>query len=92
MRIHEDTGEKTIYVNTNRTDRIAGMSRPESDALLDELCTHVTRVKFQYQHAWRVGDILLWNNRCLMHSVNTDFPVGQTRRHQRILLEGVAPT
>lgn len=91
VRTHEDTGEKAIYFNSNRTDRIVGMAREESDALLDMLYEHVTQDKYQYHHSWRVGDLLLWDNRCLMHAVNMDFPVGQTRRHQRILLEGAHP-
>lgn len=91
VRTHEDTGEKTIYFNSNRTDRVVGMAREESDALLDMVYSHVTQPKYQYHHKWRVGDILLWDNRCLMHAVNMDFPVGQTRLHQRILLEGSRP-
>jgi len=91
VRTHEDTGEKTIYFNSNRTDRVVGMAREESDALLDMVYSHVTQPKYQYHHKWRVGDILLWDNRCLMHAVNMDFPVGQTRLHQRILLEGGRP-
>jgi taurine dioxygenase len=91
IRTHEDTGKKAIYLNANRTDRIVGMPRDESDALLDELHDHMTQPKYQYHHKWRVGDFLVWDNRCLVHSVNMDFPVGQKRRHQRILLSGTAP-
>ena len=91
VRTHDDTGEKTIYFNSNRTDQVVGMEREESDALLDMIYDHVTQPKYQYHHKWRVGDILLWDNRCLMHAVNMDFPVGQTRLHQRILLEGTRP-
>jgi taurine dioxygenase len=91
VRTHDDTGEKTIYFNSNRTDQVVGMAREESDALLDMVYDHVTQPKYQYHHKWRVGDILLWDNRCLMHAVNMDFPVGQTRLHQRILLEGTRP-
>lgn len=91
VRTHEDTGEKTIYFNSNRTDRIVGMEREESDKLLDMIYNHVTQPKYQYHHKWRVGDLLLWDNRCTMHAVNMDFPVGQTRLHQRILLQGTRP-
>lgn len=91
VRTHEDTGEKTIYFNSNRTDQVVGMERTESDALLDMIYDHVTQPEYQYHHKWRVGDILLWDNRCLMHSVNMDFPVGQRRLHKRILLEGSRP-
>lgn len=91
IRTHEETGRKAIYVNTNRTDRIVGMERAESDALLDALVAHITDDGYRYDHPWRRGDILLWDNRCLLHSVNVDFPVGQKRLHQRILLEGTKP-
>ncbi len=91
IRTHEETGRKAIYYNPNRTDRIEGMARAESDALLDELYAIITLPRYQYHHEWRLGDILLWNNRCLIHAVNTDFPAGQERRHQRILLKGVVP-
>ncbi len=91
VRVHERTGAKAIYFNANRTDGIVGLSKRESDALLDRLHEHTTQAKYQYHHGWRVGDILLWDNRCLIHSVNMDFPVGQRRLHQRILLAGTPP-
>lgn len=91
IRTHEDTGKKAIYFNPNRTDHIVGMDRKESDELLDWLHAHITQPKYRYDHAWRRGDILLWDNRCLVHSVNTDFPVGESRIHQRILLKGTRP-
>ena len=91
IRTHEDTGRKAIYLNPNRTDRIVGWERAESDALLDEMYVEITRPEYQYHHEWRVGDLLLWDNRCLVHAVNVDFPVGQKRLHQRILLKGTRP-
>ncbi len=91
IRTHEESGKKAIYLNANRTDHIVGMERAESDALLDDLHAHMTQPVYQYHHQWRVGDILIWDNRCLVHSVNMDFPVGQQRLHQRILLKGSVP-
>ncbi|MDP6707571.1 MAG: TauD/TfdA family dioxygenase [Alphaproteobacteria bacterium] len=91
IRTHEESGAKAIYFNPNRTDRIEGMTREESDALLDDLYAHITAPKYQYHHRWRVGDVVFWDNRCLIHAVNTDYPVGQERRHQRVLLEGTTP-
>jgi alpha-ketoglutarate-dependent taurine dioxygenase len=91
VRTHEETGVRSIYFNPNRTDRIEGMPRDQSDALLDKLYAHATQPKYQYHHRWRLGDLLLWDNRCLLHAVNTDFPVGEARRHQRILLKGGRP-
>ncbi|MFN0317814.1 MAG: TauD/TfdA dioxygenase family protein [Burkholderiales bacterium] len=91
VRTHEDTGQKAIYFNSNRTDCIVGMERAESDKLLDWIHQHMTQPKYRYDHSWRIGDILLWDNRSLIHSVNMDFPVGQRRLHQRILLKGTRP-
>jgi taurine dioxygenase len=91
IRTNEDSGKKAIYVNMNRTDQIVGMDRAESDALLDVLVERMIRPEYRYHHEWSVGDLLLWDNRCLVHSVNMDFPVGQTRLHQRILLKGDTP-
>ena len=91
VRTHEDTGRKSFYFNANRTDHIVGWERVESDNLLDEIYGRITRPKYQYHHEWRVGDLLLWDNRCLVHSVNVDYPVGERRLHQRILLRGSRP-
>jgi taurine dioxygenase len=91
VRTHEDSGKRAIYFNPNRTDHVVDMPRVESDALLDDLHGRITKAEYQYHHAWTQGDILLWDNRCLVHSVNVDYPVGQERRHQRILLKGTRP-
>jgi len=91
VRTHEDTGNKSLYFNANRTDRIIEWGRDESDAMLDEVYAQITKPDYQYHHEWRVGDLLLWDNRCLVHSVNVDYPVGQKRLHQRILLKGSRP-
>lgn len=91
IRTHDVTGRKAIYFNSNRTDRIVGMARADSDALLDRVHAHMTQPHYQYHHRWRTGDILIWDNRSVTHSVNMDFPVGQRRIHQRILLRGGVP-
>jgi len=91
VRTHEDTGRKAFFFNSNRTDRIVDWDRAKSDELLDEVHAQITKPEYQYHHEWRVGDLLLWDNRCLVHAVNTDYPVGQKRLHQRILLKGTQP-
>jgi len=91
IRTHDDSRSKAIYYNSNRTDSVIGLGVKESDALLDQLGAHMTQKKYRYDHEWRIGDVLLWDNRSLIHSVNVDFPVSQARRHQRILLKGGQP-
>lgn len=91
VRTHEETARKAIFINPNRTDSVVGLERAASDALLDTIEAHMTQPQYRYDHPWRMGDILVWDNRCLVHSVNVDYPVGQERRHQRILLKGTRP-
>jgi len=91
VRTHDETGRKAIYLNANRTDHVVGLPPDESDRLLNRLNAHMTRPEYQYHHAWRVGDILVWDNRSLIHSVDMDFPVGQRRLHQRVLIKGRRP-
>jgi taurine dioxygenase len=91
VRTHDETGRKTLYYNYNRTDRVVGLERAESDQLLDAIHEHMTQPKYRYDHEWRVGDIVVWDNRCLIHSVNVDYPVGEPRIHLRTLIEGNRP-
>lgn len=91
VRTHEDTGKKALYFNANRTDRVLDVTHEDSEALLQWILACMTQPEYRYDHEWRVGDLLIWDNRCLVHSVNMDFPVGQRRLHQRILLQGSRP-
>lgn len=91
VRTHDETGRKALFFNSNRTDSVVGLERAESDALLDSIHERMTRPSYRYDHEWRVGDILLWDNRCLVHSVNVDYPVGENRIHLRTLLKGAHP-
>lgn len=89
-RTYTPTGEKALYLSTTRLDRILGMDSEESDALLDELMTYADRPEFHYHHRWRVGDMVIWDNRCSMHHANADY--GDAKRVlQRIMIEGELP-
>jgi len=91
VRTHPETGRRALYLNPNRMEQIVGMSRAESDRLLDELIAHATQPQFQYRHKWRRGDILIWDNRCTMHKANADYPDGAKRLMQRIIVQGTVP-
>lgn len=88
---HPESGRKALYMNPNRMEQIVGMPREESDGLLDELIAHATQAQYQYRHKWRRGDILIWDNRCLMHKANADYPASARRVMHRIIIEGAAP-
>jgi taurine dioxygenase len=72
FRTHDETGRKAIYVNRLMTVGIVDMPQEESDPLLHAIFDHSERPEFVYTHAWQVGDLLVWDNRCSMHA-RTDF-------------------
>jgi taurine dioxygenase len=91
VRTHPETGRKALYLNPNRLDRIVGLERAESDALLDELADEARKPRHHFGHAWRAGDIVIWDNRATMHRVVIDYPEGEPRVMQRVLIEGDKP-
>ncbi len=91
VRTHPDTGRKALYLNFNRLDRIVGMERAESDALLDEVAAEARKPRHHFGHAWTVGDCVIWDNRATMHRVDVDYPMGEKRIMQRVLIEGDRP-
>ena len=64
---HPETGRRVLYLGRRRNAYIGGMPREESEALLDELWSYATRDEITWGHEWRVGDVVLWDNRCTMH-------------------------
>jgi taurine dioxygenase len=91
VRTHPETGRKALYLNFNRLDRIVGLERQESDELLDELAEEARKPKHHFGHEWTVGDCVIWDNRATMHRVDVDYPVGERRIMQRVLIEGDKP-
>ncbi|MEM9682621.1 MAG: TauD/TfdA family dioxygenase [Pseudomonadota bacterium] len=91
VRKHLPTGRKSLFMSTTRLERIDGLSRDESDALVDSLLAHATEKRFQYHHKWRPGDLVIWDNRCTMHHANADYPLDAKRLLHRIILEGETP-
>lgn len=91
VRTHPETGRKGLYLNPNRLDRIVGLERAESDALLDELADEARKPQHHHGHIWTAGDIVVWDNRATMHRVVIDYPVGEKRIMHRVLIEGDRP-
>jgi len=87
FRTHDETGRKAIYVNRLMTVGIVDMPKEESDPLLEAIFDHSERPEFVYTHSWRVGDLLVWDNRCSMHA-RTDFPSDQRRLMLRTTVKG----
>ena len=78
FRTHPETGRKAIYVDRLITASIVGMEDGESEAVLTRLFDHSENDEFVYEHEWRKGDLLLWDNRCSMHA-RRDFPSNERR-------------
>jgi taurine dioxygenase len=91
VRTHPETKRKALYLNANRMEQVVGLERAESDALLDELIAHAIRPEFQYRHVWQQGDVVIWDNRCLMHKANADYAEGERRLMHRVVVAGTAP-
>lgn len=90
IRTHPETGRKGIFVNRLMTQHIVGLPLAESDALLPRLWELCERPAHIYEHVWRVGDVLMWDNRCTQHA-RTDFPEGERRLLRRVGIEGDKP-
>jgi taurine dioxygenase len=91
VRSHPATGRKALYVNRLMTVRIEDMPEEESSELLDFLFDHQEQRQFIYEHVWRVGDILMWDNRCTLHA-RTDFSADERRLMRRVTILGEKPT
>jgi taurine dioxygenase len=91
VRTHPESGRKAIYINPIRIEEIVGMEPEGALALLDELLAHSTEPRFEYRHKWKAGDTVIWDNRCLLHKANGDYPVAQTRYLYRLMLKGEKP-
>jgi taurine dioxygenase len=82
VRVHPDTGRRSLYLSRLMTRDIVGMDRAESDALLEQLFDHCERPEFVYAHRWIPGDLVIWDNRCVNHA-RTDFPADEARLLRR---------
>ncbi len=68
--VHPETARRYLYLGRRRNASIEGLSAGESDALLDEIWSHATADSLTWYHRWRVGDLVIWDNRCTMHRRN----------------------
>jgi len=68
VRTHPETGERALYVGGEQHGgTVVGLSEREGDALMRELRDFATQPRFSYEHRWRVGDFIVWDNRSTMH-------------------------
>jgi taurine dioxygenase len=87
VRVHPSSGRKALFVNEGFTARINELAEDEGNALLDRLCKHCMAPQFQYRHQWQVGDFVIWDHRCLIHSA-TYYNPQQRRTLYRTSIKG----
>jgi taurine dioxygenase len=84
---HPATGRKALYVNRLMTEYIVDIPRSESDALLEMLFDHQEQPQFIYEHRWTKGDLIIWDNRCVLHA-RADFDANELRKLRRVTVKG----
>jgi taurine dioxygenase len=73
VRIHPETGRRSLLVNEHFTRRIVELSQPESDVLLAFLVRWAVQERFTVRYRWTPGTFAMWDNRCTQHFVVNDF-------------------
>jgi len=91
VRTIPQSGRESLYL-ASHAGRIRGMSDSEGRALLDDLIAHATQRQFVYTHRWRVGDLVMWDNRCTMHRGKEFDDLRYARDMQRATVSDVANT
>ena len=91
VRTHPDTGGKSLYLG-NHSTHIVGLPTAEGRALLDRLLRYATGRHFVHVHHWRRGDLVMWDNRVLLHRVVADEGLDKYRRiMHRSVVKGSVP-
>jgi taurine dioxygenase len=90
VRTHPQSGHDALYLGRRPNAYIEGLSIEDSEALLNALWVHATRPQVAWHHTWRRGDILIWDNRCVMHHRNPFDPAARRVMH-RVQCKGERP-
>ena len=90
IRTHPETGRKSLFLGRRRNAHIMGLPRAESEALLDALWAHVGRSEATWIQRWQQGDVVIWDNRCVMHR-RDEFDPALRRLMHRTQIQGTRP-
>lgn len=82
IRIHPESARPALFIGRRRNAYIMGLPVRESEALLDEIWGYATREAHVWHHQWRVGDVLMWDNRCTMHRRDAFDPASRRVMHR----------
>jgi taurine dioxygenase len=90
VRTHPVTGRKALFLGRRPNAYIPGLPLADSEALLDALWAHCTKPEFAWYQQWRKGDLILWDNRCVMHRRDAFDPAARRVMH-RTQIKGDRP-
>jgi alpha-ketoglutarate-dependent taurine dioxygenase len=90
IRTHPVTGRKALFLGRRRNAYIQGLELDDSERLLDALWAHATRPELTWYQQWRVGDLVLWDNRCVLHR-RDEFDPNSRRLMHRSQIKGDRP-
>jgi len=86
VRTHPESGRKSLYVNPTHILGIVGLPEAEGAALIEELLSYMLQPGAQHRHKWRVGDLVIWDNRCSVHAAAGGHPPDESRIHWRVTI------
>ncbi len=87
IRTHSETGRKSLYFDPGKILFLEGFEPAESDDVIEELTGYMIQPDAEFRHQWRVGDIVIWDNRCSVHRAAGDYPPEEDRIHWRVSIK-----
>jgi taurine dioxygenase len=91
VRTHPVTGRKGLFINEAHTSRVLGLPGEAGATLLAQICEHIVKPEFRYEHHWRAGDLLMWDNVAAQHKANFDYDLPLRRLMHRTTVRGSIP-
>ncbi|HXU42738.1 MAG TPA: TauD/TfdA family dioxygenase [Burkholderiales bacterium] len=88
LRTHPETGRRALFLGRRRNSYVEGLELAESEALLDALWQHATQARFVFRQEWRVGDVVVWDNRCTLHRRDPFDPAARRLMHRTQIKAG----
>lgn len=87
IQVHRETGRKSLYFDPGKILSIEGLEKAHGDDMIEDLTQRMIAPDAGYVHRWRVGDIVIWDNRCMVHKAAGDYPPREDRIHWRVSIK-----